>query len=215
MTGTLMEIARTVVTNHAFAEIAISAITVDTVAQIRANGTDPQVVGDYAEAMEQGATFPPVVLFHDGAAYFAGDGFHRIAAADTIGRAAVLADVRQGTRRDAILFAVGANADHGLRRSQADRRNAVLTLLRDPEWSRLSDRKIAEMARVDHKTVAKIRRELTGEIPTAAFAAHAPAVGNSPLPVVAGASMVERLLRTVSDEALVAEAARRGMELRR
>ena len=201
--------------NQAFAEIAISAITVDTVAQIRANGTDPQVVGEYAEAMEQGATFPPVVLFHDGADYFAADGFHRIAAANTIGRAAIPADVRQGTRRDAILYAVGANADHGLRRSQADRRNAVLTLLRDPEWSRLSDRKIAEVARIDHKTVAKIRRELTGEFPTTPHLAHSPIVGNYPPPVARGGSMVERLLRTVSDDALVAEAARRGMEFRR
>ena len=61
---------------------------------------------------------------------------------------------------------VGANDTHGLRRSQADRRNAVLTLLRDPEWTRLSDRKIAEAARVDHKTVARTRRELTGEFHT-------------------------------------------------
>ena len=116
------------VINATFSEIAIAAIISDTAAQIRADGTDPQVVGDYAEAMEQGAVFPPVVLFHDGADYFAADGFHRIAAAETIGRGTVLADVRQGTRRDAILHAVGANADHGLRRSQSDRRNAVLTL---------------------------------------------------------------------------------------
>jgi hypothetical protein len=60
------------------------------------------------------------------------------------------------------IHAVGADA--GLRRTQADKRYAVETLLKDPEWSRLSDRKIAKAARVSHPTVSKIRAELTGKI---------------------------------------------------
>jgi hypothetical protein len=43
---------------------------------------DRQVVADYAEAMTEGATFPPVVLFFDGdEGFYIGDGFHRIHAA--------------------------------------------------------------------------------------------------------------------------------------
>ena len=122
--------------------------------------------------------------------------------------------MRRGTARDAILYAVGANDTHGLRRSQADRRNAVLTLLRDPEWTRLSDRKIADAARVDHKTVARTRRELTGEFPTRQV--HSPTLGNSPLPGAdSGSTMVERVLRSISDAALIAEVARRGLEIPR
>src|SRR5262245_57379811 len=50
-----------------------------------------------------------------------------------------------------------------MRRTQLDKRRAVERLLSDPEWARWSDRKIAEAAKVDHKTVAKIRREFAGD----------------------------------------------------
>jgi hypothetical protein len=43
----------------------------------------------------------------------------------------------------------------------------VLTLLNDPEWSKLSDREIAQHCKVDHKTVAARRPKpkVSGEIP--------------------------------------------------
>ena len=59
--------------------------------------------------------------------------------------------------RDAILYSVGANAAHGLRRTQEDKRRAVELLLRDDEWSKKSNRWIADACRVDHKTVSKLR----------------------------------------------------------
>ncbi|RUU98603.1 hypothetical protein EOB36_23255 [Mesorhizobium sp. M6A.T.Cr.TU.017.01.1.1] len=206
----------TVLQRTPFIEIALEAIIVDASAQIRVGGTDVAVVAEYAEAMEQGATFPPVVLFHDGGAeYFPADGFHRIAAAKKMGRSTIFADVRHGNHRDAILHAVGSNADHGLRRTQADKRNAVETLLHDPEWSRLSDRKIAEAAKVDHKTVAKIRRELTGEIPTGRMNGVRSGVveQSPPASPSQGGSMIARLLATLTDDALIAECQRRGMEV--
>ena len=59
--------------------------------------------------------------------------------------------VRAGTRRDAILFAVGANGDHGLRRTNEDKRRSVLVLLRDEEWGAKSDRWIATQAGVSNR----------------------------------------------------------------
>ncbi len=41
-----------------------------------------------------------------------------------------------------------------------------MTLLQDPEWGNWSDREIARQCKVDHKTVGKIREELTGEFPS-------------------------------------------------
>jgi hypothetical protein len=35
----------------------------------------------------------------------------------------------------AVSYAVGANASHGLKRTNRCKRNAVMTLLKDPEWS--------------------------------------------------------------------------------
>ena len=40
-------------------------------------------------------------------------------------------EVRTGTANDAILYAVGDNAAHGVRRSDADKRNCVAIVLRN------------------------------------------------------------------------------------
>jgi len=135
--------------------------------QSRASLSKPTVT-EYAEAMAAGATFPPVVVFHDTAtdSYWVGDGYHRVHAAIQTGRKRITCEVHEGTQRDALLYSVGANATHGLRRTNADKRNAVELLLADSEWSKASDRWIAEKCGVDHKTVGKRREELsTGEFP--------------------------------------------------
>ncbi len=120
----------------------------------------PDTVREYADEMAAGTVFPPVVVYHDGADYWLGDGFHRVEAARKIERETIEAEVIEGDERQAILHGVGANASHGLRRTQADKRRAIERLLRDEEWSKWSSRKIAKAAGVDHKTVDKVRRDL-------------------------------------------------------
>jgi hypothetical protein len=122
-------------------------------------------VAEYAEDMENGAQFPPVVVFHDLDldAYWLADGFHRVAAARQAGRTVVEADIRDGSKRDAVLYSVQANSTHGLRRSDADKRKAVLTLLEDSEWRDWSDREIARRTATSHTFVAKLRG-LTGNV---------------------------------------------------
>jgi len=137
-------------------------------------GTQPReylnelVLSEYAEAMTEGTEFPPVVIFFDGDDYWLADGFHRFFAAKKCGSRDLVADVQQGTRRDARLYAVGANAAHGLRRTNADKRRAALTLLQDEEWQRWSNREIARQCGVTHTFVAKLRRELLEALPAAA-----------------------------------------------
>jgi hypothetical protein len=118
---------------------------------------DEDVVAEYAEAMERGDKFPPMVVFYDGTDHWLADGFHRVSAARQIGRTFVQCDVRQGTWRDAILFSVGANSAHGLKRTNADKRRAVKRLLDDEEWARWSDREIARACRVNHELVGSMR----------------------------------------------------------
>ena len=132
-------------------------------------GLNEDTVQDYAELMrEQRWDFQsrqrPIVLY-DGTVFWLADGFHRIEAAQRAGLSDYPVEVLSGTQRDAILRAAGANAQHGLRRTNADKRRAVELLLRDEEWRQWSDRKIAEACAVDHKTVADVRRSLSGEIP--------------------------------------------------
>jgi N6-adenosine-specific RNA methylase IME4 len=74
---------------------------------------------------------------------------------------AINADARQGTRRDAVLFSVGANASHGLRRTHEDKRQAVRTLLEDEEWSKWSDAEIARRTGTSHPFVGEQRKILT------------------------------------------------------
>lgn len=128
-------------------------------------GTQPRaaineaVVAEYAEALRGGATFPPLIVFFDGADHWLGDGFHRFHAYRAAGTEPTL-DIRSGTRRDAILFSVGANATHGLRRSNEDKRKGVATLMADPEWSQWSNVEIARRCGVSDELVRQVRLSL-------------------------------------------------------
>ena len=180
----------------------------------------PEAISDYANDMLNGAVFPPIIVFYDGCDYWLADGFHRVEAVRKIGRETILAEIKEGSARDAILHGAGSNAVHGLRRTQADKRRAVERLLKDAEWARWSDRKIAEVARVDHKTVGAIRRELTGngkagEFPTTAAngkAGEFPTTAANGKPISRN-SVLDDVLRTIPDDALLAECQRRGLKM--
>lgn len=127
-------------------------------------GVNFSVIDEYAQAMREGAEFPPIDVFFDGTDCWLADGFHRLAAAEKVADghpgATIPATVHQGTKRDAVLFSVGANASHGLRRTNADKRNAVRLLLSDPEWAKFSDREIARRCGVSDPFVGQLRSEL-------------------------------------------------------
>lgn len=140
--------------------LPISKLHVNGGTQTRAH-IDDETVREYAAAMEEGASFPPIVVFYDGADHWTADGFHRIQAYQMVGFTDIDCDVRAGTRRDAILYAVGANASHGLRRTNEDKRRAVRLLLEDREWGQWSDHAIARASAVSQQFVSKMRGQLT------------------------------------------------------
>ena len=135
-------------------KIKLSEIVTDAGTQVRA-GLNEATVADYAEALADGAKFPPVIVFHDGSRHIAADGFHRIHAAVRNGATQIECDVRKGGKSDALKFALGCNAHHGLRRTNADKRHAVGMALK--EFPKLSDRALAEMCLVGHPLVAEVR----------------------------------------------------------
>ncbi|GBD48142.1 ParB N-terminal domain-containing protein [Methylopila sp. Yamaguchi] len=150
-------------------ELAVGAIRADSSAQPRA-ALNYDVVNAYAQDMAEGAVFPPLVVFREQAdgvvVYWLADGFHRHAAAGQARLSMVEVDIRKGGLRDAVLFSVGANAQHGLQRSIEDKRRAVRRLLDDGEWSLLSDREIARRCRVTHPFVSKLRAEFAPRVET-------------------------------------------------
>ena len=121
---------------------------------------DQQLVTEYAAAMSAGAKFPAVIVFRQGKKYLLADGRHRFEAATQLTLKTIKAEVRKGDRRNAILFAVGANAQHGQRRTNADKRKAVQILLADKTWWQWSDNEIARSCCVSRDLVKDTRAEM-------------------------------------------------------
>lgn len=143
-------------------EVLHEDIVLDPAFQCRV-AMNQSVIAEYAEAMDEGAEFPPVEAVRiDGVLHLV-DGWHRVKAYNTgVGgwkRSQIPMKVRvwDGTRRDALLRAVQANGNHGLRRSQDDKRRAIRALLMDPEFCKLSSRELGKLARVSHTFVNKTR----------------------------------------------------------
>ena len=129
-----------------------------------------QHIFSLVDALGEDAELDPIAVMFDGCDHWLVDGFHRYFAYKSDGREIIPAIVSPGTQREAIFASIAANSEHrALPRTRADKRKAVETLLLDPEWSQWSDREIGKQAKVDHKTVAAIRKCL-----------HDPSVGNSP-----------------------------------
>jgi hypothetical protein len=94
--------------------------------------SDTSLVLEYAEAMLEGAEFPPVIIFQDADDWkYLADGHHRVDAAalaalkDPRRKAEVLAEIRPGGFVDALRYAMGANTRHGKRLTEADYRRAI------------------------------------------------------------------------------------------
>jgi len=139
------------------ARLRLPLIRTDAGTQCRA-AISEATVAEYAERMIAGDRFPPVVVYLNNTEYLLADGFHRLLARRLAKFERIDAEVRQGTRLDALKFSLSANHRHGLRRTNEDKRHAVEIALREfQEWS---DRAIAQLCGVTHPSVAAVRREL-------------------------------------------------------
>ena len=117
-----------------------------------------ETVAEWSEAMVAGDRFPPVVVFFDGEFYWLADGNHRVAAAERNSFAEIDAEVLEGGKAEATLYAAAANRQHGIRRTNADKRKAVEAVLKiKPRWS---DRRIADHVGVGNQLVGDVRRDL-------------------------------------------------------
>lgn len=64
--------------------------------------TDDEAIASYADDMAQGAVFPPIIVYFDGATHWLADGFHRYLATKRTGAATIQAQVHAGGRIDAL-----------------------------------------------------------------------------------------------------------------
>jgi hypothetical protein len=144
---------------HEIVEVSIYEIVEDIQRYPRAQ-KNQETIDEYKEALLEGATFPPIVVFRVGEKFLLADGSYRVGAHRRAGLHTISAIVHQGGRKEALLHALGANADHGLRRTNADKEKAVTIALKEPYTRGLSDNQIAEICRVSQPFVSKIRQLL-------------------------------------------------------
>ena len=142
--------------------LGIGVIRIDGGTQCRAEINQTKI-NEYAELIESGVSFPAVRVFFDGLHYWLADGFHRYHAHRQAGQGSISADVEKGIARDALLYAIGANAEHGLPRTNADKRKAVQTMLDDFEWQDWSNAEIARHCKVSVTLIASMRGDAAPE----------------------------------------------------
>ena len=122
---------------------------------------DETVVAEYVEALERGATFPPIHVFFNSKTgrYYVADGFHRLLAHLRARPNDLIECVQHiGTEKDALWYAIGCNAEHGLRRNRSDILKAVEIALKWPE--NMCDSLIARHVHVSRAFVQGVRKSL-------------------------------------------------------
>ncbi len=148
-------------------EVPISDVCLDPEYQLRA-ATKLRVIGEYRQLMDAGVVLPPVTLVRlfgtgDSSRLVLVDGYHRYHAHCALGLSHIQAKIVEccGTQ-EAFALALMANRDHGLQRSEADKRHVVKAMLSRPEYAALSVRDLASVCGVSHMTISRYRRRLGG-----------------------------------------------------
>ncbi|MBZ0305635.1 MAG: ParB N-terminal domain-containing protein [Anaerolineae bacterium] len=147
--------------------VPLKDITVDQTLQVRVDGLDEDTVMNYMSTIGNGETLPAIILYHlQDDTLLLSSGFHRLEAHKRLGVLEIAAEIREGTRRDAVEFAFEDNRGHGLPLRNKDKRAFALARLDDGTWSNLSNRELARRLGVDHKTISlwlEIHQKTTGE----------------------------------------------------
>lgn len=146
--------------------VALADLKIDPDLQCRARGTQREVVHQYAADMKRGDVFPAITVFRSGGGAFVANGFHRVAAALEAGLTELQAEVKSGSKRDALLHAVKSDQAVGLRRTTQDKRRSIELVL--AAFPKMSNLKLSQLVGVDDKTVKATRDRLakSSEIPT-------------------------------------------------
>ena len=158
-------------------EVPLAKITMDKALQPRTALTT-EAVAEYAEAMLEGAEMPPCVVVWDGETHWLCDGFHRVSAAMRLKWKTIKCEIVDGTRDNAMWLAAAANLKHGVRRTNSDKRRAVLMALAcNPD---ASNRDIGAHCAVSGEMVRGCRQqaEAVHELDTQAEAAVADAISD-------------------------------------
>lgn len=128
----------------------------------RVRGEDEEHVRLLAESADR---LPPIIVHRDTMRVI--DGMHRLRVVEASGATHVRVRFYTGDERDAFALSVRLNTQHGLPLSLPDRLAAAARVVRShPEWS---DRMIAALTGLAHRTVRGIRHQPGVEVPEQRF----------------------------------------------
>ncbi len=119
-------------------------------------------VADYAEAIAAGAEMEPALIVEDDDGHrWLACGHHRLEAYRSIGRTSMPCRIKSGSKLDAIRIGIDDNAKHvGVRLTNKDKRHAAQLVLE--KFATLSDRTVAEIVKLSHPTIARLRAGTPG-----------------------------------------------------
>ncbi len=146
-------------------KLVVADIEVDYSIQPRENGLNQDHVEELAEAYRAEADIPRPRVWKIGERQKLSQGFHRLEGAKRAGLKDLECELITGSDAECAIDAAASNQDHGLKRTNADKRLAAKVALKAaPDWS---DSRIAETIGITDKTVASVRSSMssTSEIP--------------------------------------------------
>ena len=135
----------------------------------RANKPAEDAVEELQDAYKSGRPVPPPQVFGYKCdrvpKFFLADGAHRVEA--LVRNKQTQAECyckwcgsKAEAEREAYKFALGANTTHGVKRSNEDKRKAVVTALSRPEYAGATVRVVADACGVSHQFVSTVQSEI-------------------------------------------------------
>lgn len=143
----------------ATAQLDPKVLTLDPELQQR-ESYPPNIVDEYTEAYKAGAEFPPLTVYYDGEKHWVSNGFLRTQAAILAKQETVKCDVRKGSRDEALLDSLAANETHGVRRTYADRRKAIIKAFSLPGNANAAANAIAQLCGVSTALASTVKKEV-------------------------------------------------------
>jgi hypothetical protein len=134
--------------------VAVSLLKLDERLQCR-ESVPEETIRAYEDGWREKIEFPPVEAFEVEGELYVTDGFCRVLSAQNVGKSKVPCLVRKGSWQDAVAAACGANSQHGLPRTNADKRKAATMAIL--EFSDKPNREIARICGVSHTYIDNLR----------------------------------------------------------
>jgi hypothetical protein len=124
-----------------------------------------QVLAQRRELTGKWALDYPIAFVDPQKVYWLADGFTRAYAHIHAKRTYMDVELYTGTEKEAKLFGMSQNEQHGVRRNPQDRKHCIMELLKDPVWAEREDKWIADQCKVSVCLVHNCQAEILDRLP--------------------------------------------------